>query len=89
MLSFIDFAWVNNVNNLRVKTSTKSGVFSPGGVYTQNNLNNINGKVTFVHFIYHLLLTSLSTRFFHHLYLLKMSFTHYPHPLLIEPQMKN
>jgi hypothetical protein len=89
MRNFVNFTWVNNVNNLRVETGIRSGVLSPVGVYTQNDSNNIHGKLSVVHFIYHLLQTLLSTRFFHHLYLLKRSFTHYPHPLLIEPQMKN
>lgn len=82
-------SWVNNVNNLRTATGIKGGVLSPSGVYTQNNSRDINGKLSLVHFIYHLLLTFVSTHIFHHLYLLKPSFTHYPHPLLIEPQMKN
>jgi len=82
-------AWVNNVNNLRAHTRKKSGVLSPSGVYTQNDSLYINGKLLVVHVIYHQLLASLSTAFFNKSYLLKPSFTHYPHPLLIEPQMKN
>ena len=89
MLKLVHQGWVNNVNNLRIETGIKSGALSPSGIHTQSSSKSINGKLAVVHFIYHQLPASLSTHIFGYLYLLKPSFTHYPHPLLIEPQMKN
>lgn len=82
-------SWVNNVNNLSIKSGIKSGVSYTGWGIIQLVAHVTNGKLTFVHLFYHLFKPLLSTDILRVFHPLKGVYTHFPHPLLIEPQMKN
>jgi hypothetical protein len=81
--------WVNNVNNLSTPAGIKSGVSYTGLGTPLLIAHSTNGKLVFVHLFYHLFQALLSTGIFRIFHLLNAGYTHFPHPLLIEPQMKN
>jgi hypothetical protein len=71
-------------------TGSETGVWlSPFGVQFVSEVGVSNGKLLFIHVVSHILNTFISTLIFTHSYLLNATYTSFPHPLLIEPQMKN
>lgn len=89
MLKLHSIVWVKNVNNKRNSGRTTSVPLSPFSVQFQNKDQLTNGKLAFIHIVNHTLITFISTHVFVVFCLLSASYTYYPHPLLIEPQMKN
>lgn len=89
MPKLIQFAWVKNVNNAWIH-GCKTGVWSSPFVVRANyHIQTTNGKLQVVHAGSRILNTFMSTFIFAYLYPLNISYTPFPHPLLIEPQMKN
>lgn len=78
-------AWVKNVNKLRVNSSKNSAVSSPVYLNTITTQMNVDVQLPVILFSIHQVNSTISTLKIKLLYLLEITYTHNPHPLLLEP----
>ena len=88
-LNNLFYVWVKNVNKLRITKRTKGVCLSTPNTKNPTPDHQLLGKLPFVHLLTHTLSTFISTPIFLSINLLNSTYTHYPHPLLLEPPMKN
>jgi hypothetical protein len=84
MHNFIFWVWVKNVNKLRKTQRINSAVISTVIQKDTTLVQTTDGKLSFIHQRINFLTTTLSTPKNVISYLLNSTYTHNPHPLLLE-----
>lgn len=85
----VNRVWVKNVNKLRKDDSKACDVLSTNDLHLKQYTSKGSVKVDVILKFNHYFLAIISTTKICLLYLSKWTYTHYPHPLLLERLKKN